>query len=568
MAASEPPAQTMDSESLLGKLEQLNAIGVALSREEDIDLLLERILRSAMDLTRADAGTIYSVTQESEDGPALRFRILVNRTLGMELGGSKGGEIDLPDIPFFDADGKPNDRLVAAYAAAHQVTVNIADAQHAAGFDFSGTREFNRRTGYVSQSFLTVPLIDHHRETIGVLQLINALAPDSGAIHAFTEEDRRLAESLASQAAIAYTKRRLLDQLAELFESLVSLINTAIDEKSPYTSRHCERVPELTMMIAEAVHATDSGPLAGFRMTDADRYELRIAGLMHDCGKITTPVHVMDKATKLETLFDRIHLLDARFDLLRRDAALIRLERLTDSPEDWQAIDAEYEQRLAELDADQAFLRRCNVGGETMAAADQERVGRIAAYRWTDRNGVEQPFLTPDEEACLRVPRGTLTEAERAVINYHIVSTIHMLEALPWPKHLRRVPEFAGGHHERMDGKGYPRGLTGAQMSVQARVMAIADIFEALTASDRPYKEAKPLSECLAIMARMVAEGHIDPDIYAVFVGQGIHLEYARRFLRPEQVDVAGAAPLAHRATETSRNDQHPEEDSHGGYAT
>ncbi len=524
----------MDSHPLLAKLEQLNAIGAALSREQDLTPLLERILHSAIELTGADAGTLYLTNSQR----ALEFRILVNRSMDIELGGSKGGRIDLPDIPIFNADGRPNDRLVAAYAAAHQATVNIADVETAEGFDFSGTREFNLRTGYVSQSFLTVPLIDHHRETIGVLQLINALDPDTGAIRAFSAEDQRLAESLASQAAIAYTKRRLIDQLAELFESLVNLINTAIDEKSPYTSKHCERVPELTMMIAEAVSRTESGPLAGFRMDDADRYELRIAGLMHDCGKITTPVHIMDKSTKLEALFDRIHVLDARFDILRRDAAIHRLESLLARPSEKAAIEADYRARLEVLEADRAFLHRCNIGGEFMAAADLEHVDRIAGYRWTDAQGVEQPFLSADEEACLRIARGTLTEEERHIINYHIVSTINMLEALPWPKHLRRVPEYAGGHHERMDGRGYPKGLTGTQMSVQARIMAIADIFEALTAGDRPYKKAKPLSECLAIMERMAADGHIDRDIYRVFVADRIHLEYARQFLRPEQVDV------------------------------
>ena len=527
--------RTMDTQALLDKLEQLNAIGVALSREEHITLLLERILHSAMDLTGADAGTIYLTNARQ----ALEFRILSNRSLGIELGGTGGGTIDLPDIPLFDDDGQPNDRMVAAHAAARQRTVSIEDAERAEGFDFSGTREFNRLTGYVSRSFLTVPLIDHHRDSIGVLQLINAMDPGTRAIRAFTQEDQRLAESLASQAAIAYTKRRLIDQLAELFEALVTLINNAIDEKSPYTSKHCERVPVLTMMIAEAVHQVDSGPLAGFRMTDADRYELRIAGLMHDCGKITTPVHVMDKASKLQTLFDRIHLVDTRFELLRRDAAIARLEALMARPDDGPAIEAQYQDRLRQLDDDQAFLRRCNQGGEGMAPADQDRVSRIAGYRWRDARGELRPFLDADETDCLRIPRGTLTDAEREVINHHIVSTINMLEALPWPRHLRRVAEFAGGHHERMDGKGYPRGLTGAQMPIQARIMAIADIFEALTAADRPYKPPKPVSECLAIMTRMAAEGHIDPDIYAVFLRDGIAQEYARHFLLPEQRDIA-----------------------------
>lgn len=524
----------MDTASLLDRLEHLTAVAVALSREKDITRLLEHILLSAIELTHADAGTIYEVNARQ----SLAFRIMVNRTLGLELGGSKGGKIDLPDIPLYDAAGQANDHMVAAYAATRQVTVNLADVEEANGFDFSGTQEFNRRTGYQSISFLTIPLIDHHQETIGVLQLINAVDPVNGAIRPFPAADQRLAESLASLAAIAYTKRRLIDQLTQLFESLVTLIDNAIDEKSHYTSKHCNRVPVLTMMLAEAVHRTGEGALADFHMSEEDRYELRIAALMHDCGKITTPEYVMDKATKLETRFDRIELLDSRFELLRRDAEIARLQALIADPHAQAEAEAAYRARLQQLAEDQAFLRRCNIGGETMAAADQANVSRIASYRWQDAQGGMQPFLSPEEEACLRIPRGTLTDAEREIINHHIVSTIHMLEALPWPKHLRHVPEYAGGHHERMDGKGYPKGLTGAQMSVQARIMAIADIFEALTASDRPYKNAKTLSESLGIMQRMAQEGHIDPDIFAVFVRENVPLDYAREYLQPAQIDL------------------------------
>ena len=310
--------------NLFRRLEQLNGIGAALSRERDIDRLLENILEAAKTITGADGGTLYSVT---EDQSALKFEILRTDSLGINLGGTTGKPIDLPLLPLRTADGGPNDSLVAAHAAIHDRTVNIADAYSAAGFDFSGTRAFDQRTGYRSQSFLTVPMKNHDLELIGVLQLINARDPDTGEVITFSQADQSLAESLASQAAIALTNRLLITQLERLFESFVNLINLAIDEKSPYTGGHCQRVPALTMMLAEAVDATREGPLAAFKMSDRDRYELKMAGLLHDCGKITTPVHVVDKATKLQTIYDRIGLVDTRFEVLKRDAELAALRR-------------------------------------------------------------------------------------------------------------------------------------------------------------------------------------------------------------------------------------------------
>jgi HD superfamily phosphodiesterase len=319
-----------------------------------------------------------------------------------------------------------------------------------------------------------VPMKNHENEIIGVLQLLNAINPKTGEISAFSPSDQRLAESLASQAAIALTNRMLIIQLEELFEPFISLINLAIDEKSPYTGGHCQRVPSLTMMIAEAVNETSEGPLRSFTMSDKDRYELKIAGLLHDCGKVTTPVHVVDKATKLETLFDRIHLIDTRFEVLRRDAEIVLLKEkallvAAGAPHgQLDAADARHRDRLRRLDEDRAFLRASNIGGEAMREPDQERVRAIAKYRWTDIAGHEANFLSEDELKNLTIRAGTLTGEERQIINHHIVATIKMLEALPWPKHLTNVPEYAGGHHERMDGKGYPKGLTREQMSVQA----------------------------------------------------------------------------------------------------
>jgi HD-GYP domain-containing protein (c-di-GMP phosphodiesterase class II) len=526
-------------EDLGQRLEQLNAIGASLSAERDINRLLESILSAAKTITRADGGTLYRVT----DDKTLRFEIVRTTSLEYYLGGTTGTPVPFYPIHLIGKDGKPNHSMVAAYAALTGKTVNIPDAYTAEGFDFSGTRNFDKKTGYRSKSFLTVPMKNHENEAIGVLQLINASDPNTGEIVPFSPSDQRLAESLASQAAIALTNRMLIIQLEELFESFINLMNTAIDEKSPYTGGHCQRVPQLTMMLAEAVNDMSEGPLAAFSMNDKDRYELKIAGLLHDCGKVTTPVHVVDKSTKLETIYDRIHILDTRFEVLKRDAeiALMKEKALLVAHgalrAEHDAADARHREHLRRLDDDRAFLRACNIGGESMRESDQERVKAIARYRWTDTSGHEANFLSEDELKNLTIRAGTLTGDERQIINHHIVATIKMLEALPWPKHLTNVPEYAGGHHERMDGKGYPKGLTRDQMSVQARVMGIADIFEALTAKDRPYKKGKTLSESLEILGKFRLNGHIDPDLFDVFVRKKVYRRYAELFLDKEQID-------------------------------
>ena len=522
------------ADDLVQRLEQLNAIGASLSAERDLNRLLETILTAAKSITRADGGTLYRLTEER----TLRFEILRTSSLKYYLGGTTGNAVPFYPIHLMGKDGKPNHSMVAAYAALTGKTVNIADAYTADGFDFTGTRNFDKKTGYRSKSFLTVPMANHENEIIGVLQLINALDPKTGEIVPFSPSDQRLAESLASQAAIALTNRMLINQLEQLFESFINLINSAIDEKSPYTGGHCQRVPALTMMLAEAVNETEQGPLSDFHMSDKDRYELKIAGLLHDCGKVTTPVHVVDKATKLEAIYDRIHLIDTRFEILKRDAEIAMLK--DGSPE----APAAYRERLRQIEEDRMFLRAANIGGERMLEDDIERVKRIAEYRWTDTSGHEAKFLSEDELKNLTIRAGTLTAEERQIINHHIVATLKMLEALPWPRHLKNVPEYAGGHHERMDGKGYPRGLKREQMSVQARVMGIADIFEALTAKDRPYKKGKTLSESLEILGKFSLNGHIDPDLFDIFVRRKVYQRYAEMFLDKEQIDAVDESKI------------------------
>ena len=531
-------------------IEELTDIGVALSAEKDHARLLEMILSKAKELTRADGGTLYSHTEDNR----LRFEIVITDSLGIHWGGTSGKEIDFPPLDLYDKDGKPNQFMVAAWAVISGETVNIKDAYTDTNFDFSGTRSFDQKTGYLSKSFLTVPMRNHENEIIGVLQLINAIDSKTGEVVPFSALDQKLVESLASQAAVTITNRNLIDAQRALFDAFIQLIADAIDEKSPYTAGHCRRVPVITAMLADAVCRVDSGPLRDFNMTDEEKYELEVAAWLHDCGKITTPEYVVDKGTKLETIYDRIGLVDTRFEVLKRDAVIEALHRQLRNHNGNGEIhlddDEELEKALRQIEKDREHVRQCNVGGEYITDEQVARIDAIASRQWVTPEGKQEAFLSNEEVQNLKIGRGTLTVREREIINNHVSVTIKMLESLPYPKHLRRVPEYAGGHHERMNGTGYPMGLTRDQMSIPARMVAIADVFEALTASDRPYKKAMSLSQALSILGQMKLDGHVDPDLFDVFMHDKIYIKYAREYLDQEHIDevdlnaIPGYTPL------------------------
>ena len=523
---------SMATEESRTRLPQLLDIARLIAREPDAARLVERILLAAKTATGADGGSVKLV---EDDRCTVSFAQDLNDTLGLHLGGTSGRPVDMHAPALYERDGTPNHRSVVTHCVLARESVRLDDAYAAEGFDFAGARAFDQAHGYRSRSFLAVPMIDHCDEVTGVLQLVNARSR-GGEAGRFTAEDQAFVEALTALAAIALDKQRLIERLEALFESLVRLINDAIDEKSPYTGGHCRRVPELTMMIADAAQRTRSGPLAAFRMSEGERRELWLAALLHDCGKITTPVHVVDKATKLSGLYDRMALVEMRFELAARDAELARLEALA-AGESEAAAQARHRAELDALAADRAFLREANRGSEQMSDEDVERVRAIAARRVRGPAGESAPLLNEDEVANLTIRCGTLNAAERAVINRHVSTTIRMLESLPWPRQLARVPEFAGGHHERVDGSGYPRGLKREQMSLPARMIAIADVFEALTAGDRPYKRAKTVGESLAILGQMKLSGHVDPDLFDVFIRERVWMDYARRFLDPAQLD-------------------------------
>jgi len=518
-------------------------IGLALSKEKDMNRLLEMILLEAKRIANSDGGTLYMMTDDGR----LRFEIMMTDSLDFHMGGTSGKDIPFYPVKLYTDEGEPNKSMIAAYVGLTGETVNITDAYKAKGFDFSGTKMFDEKTNYRSKSFLTVPLKNHEDEIIGVLQLLNAQAQKSKKIISFTSEIQKMVEALASQAAAAITNKNLIKDLENLFESFIKLIASAIDAKSPYTGGHCARVPEITMMLAEAVQQTKDGPFADVVFSEKEMYELKIAAWLHDCGKVATPEFVVDKSTKLETIYDRVHELETRFGILRRDEEIKRLKKelkferddslpLEEKAERVKDLQRGYRKTLRHLKSDLEFVKESNVGGEFMSGDKKDRVHQIANYRWKP-NGKVENFLSENEVYNLTIPRGTLTPEERKVINDHIVVTINMLEELPYPKHLQNVPEFAGGHHEKLDGTGYPMGLMKDEMTVQARIMAIADIFEALTAKDRPYKKGKTLSQAMRILGFMKNDAHIDVDLFDIFVKEKIYLQYAEGFLDPEQID-------------------------------
>ncbi len=542
----------------------------SLAAEKNFDTLLKRITQETMQVSQADGVLTYLVDEEQKFlEPCLLYE-------------SKRGDCSVDEVPrialaehneiadFLDNREPSLIRLDGDYRGVLQPVLKQLDAD--------------------VLNLVALPLHNRQNQAIGSLCLLFR----GSAEHVDEDEhEQQIAfiQALSGFAAVTLESRQLLMMQEALLNAFIKLIAGAIDAKSPYTGGHCQRVPALTRMLAEAACESDDPPFREFKLNDDQWDALEIASWLHDCGKVTTPEYVVDKATKLETIYDRIHEIRMRFEVLKRDADVRYWQQLAaggDSATFKRARDDAWRR----LDADFAFVAECNEGGEFMAAEKIERLQQIAERRWTrtldDRIGIsweekQRKERTPssplpaeerlladklehlidrtDSERMpadnpwgfkldvpehkynrgeiynLAVSRGTLTAEERFKINDHMVQTIVMLEKLPYPKHLRDVPMIAGCHHETMKGTGYPKRLTREQMPLPARMMAIADIFEALTAADRPYKKAKTLSEAVRILSFMNRDEHIDGDLFELFLRSGTWLRYGRSFLRPEQID-------------------------------
>ena len=508
---------TTSVESDLGdRLKRLNEIGVALSAERDLTVLLERILYEARRFTHADAGTLFLVEDDH-----LNFEIAQNDTLHSFMVGRAGGN-HVPPVPI-------NKESVSGYAAVTGEILNIDDVYTDTEHRFEGPKQYDRLSGYHTTSMLGAPMKDHEGEIIGVLQLINATDTATGEVTAFTMADEELIQSLASQAAVAIENVYLIGEMEKLFESFVQVMATAIDERSPYTGGHIKRVAEMTMVVARAVNRCNAGTLAHVKFNDDEMNELRMAAWMHDIGKITTPEWVVDKPTKLTTIYDRIDLLRARFALVRASIENDHLRQKLESLEGGNRVpddfESSYSEQISQVDEVLEFLERANTPGEFMQDEDLERLREIGSHSYS-LAGNSRPYLSSDEMENLSIRKGSLTDAERQKINDHAEMSIRMLKQIPFTRKLQQVTLIAGAHHEKLNGTGYPRGLKADEINVQARILALVDIFESLSADDRPYRSrAMPRELVLKILKEEVDANHIDGDLFELFLKEELYLE-------------------------------------------
>lgn len=531
--------------------------------EKDFTVIIEKIMDVAANACNADGGFFYSLNDDN----FLSLDYSFNKTLRISRRGSDN-IVYTPTVYITEKKNK-NPKSTVELCFFNNEVINFDNIYAATDIDNEFFASYDETHSYRTVSVLTLPIISRKRNIVGIAQFINA-QDNNGKTISFTSETQKTVLDICNLLGIVLENRSLNEAYGQLLESFIEVLARAIDAKSPYTGAHCQRVPVIARLLATAAVQEDSGPLRNFEMSSEDWYTLHIASWLHDCGKVTTPEYIVDKATKLETIYNRIHEIRNRFEILRRDAHIEYLKKRLNNVDTQENLQAEFVAKVKQLEEDFNFIAECNIGDKPITDDDVKRLediskiqfvryfNRMKGLSWAERDNVKTPELyeQPSFENLLQnredhffgqynrgelynleIRNGTINKEEREKINEHIVVTIDMLKALPFPKELSKVVEYAGAHHERIDGRGYPNGLTGEEMSTPAKIMAIADIFEALTANDRPYKEPKKLSEVLLIMQHMKNTGHIDPDLYKVFITNKVYMDYAEQYISPDQID-------------------------------
>ena len=515
------------------EIDDLVEIGSSLTSEKNFDVLMEKIMLGAKHFSDADGGTLYLLT---EDEKQLKFTVVQTDSLDIKMGGTQG-EITWPTLNLYNHDESPNNEMVAAMCALEGKLINIPDVYEAEGFNFEGTKKFDESTGYRTKSMLVIPMKDHEGDVIGVLQLLNKQDSYGNTI-SFTQEDKKLIHSMSSQAAVAITNNRLIAGLENLLDAFIKSTATAIGEKSLYTGGHINRVAEIAEMITKAVNE-DTEVYNHITYTEDEITQMSRAAWLHDIGKIVIPEYVVDKGTKLETIYDRINTVKTKFELAKKDLEIDFLKAclLIDDKDEIVALQENLGIQKNKLDDDLNFVISCNTGGEFMEDEKVKRIEEISKKILTINNE-QVNLLSQNEVYNLSIRKGTLTQEERTIINNHVTVSYNMLNTLPFPKKLKRVPVIAASHHKKVKGGGYgaPE-IMDLPMTLEDRILAVADVFEALTANDRPYKKANSLNTSLRILSFMVKDGDLDKDVVKFFVDKKLHLIYADKYLKDDQKD-------------------------------
>lgn len=504
------------------KFEEIMKINLAFTSQHDKKKLLEEILTLTRKLTNADAGTLYI---KSKDEKNLDFKVVQNSTLKIKLNDIKDSD-NWPSLPIYLDDGTANNKMVAVVCANEKRIINILDVYKTRKYKFDGTKKFDNTTKYRSKSMLVIPLINHENDVIGVLQLINKMK--NNEIITFDKFDEKVISSLSSQAAMALTNMQLLDSLEEFLNAFVSTIAKAIDAKSPYTKDHILKVEKIALLIANAINS-DETIYKDIKYSENDYKQIALAAWMHDIGKISMPDYVLDKATKLEKIYDRIDLIEQRFELIKKDKEIEYLKK--------QISQEEFDKSIEELTNYTTFIKRINLGGEFMDDKDLLKLEKISKLTYKKDN-IETPLISSDEYYNLSIRKGTLTKEEIDIIKNHAQLSLDMISGLPFPKKYKDVLNIACNHHEKLNGTGHPRGLSKENITLEDRIMILSDIFEALTSSSRPYKKAMKLSTVKNILQNMYEKDELDKDLTEFFFNHDIFKQYSNEALNPEQLDL------------------------------
>ncbi len=527
------------------EIHELNQIGVALSSEHDPERLLSLILTKSREFTRSDAGSIYLV--ENVAGPDDHQSLLFNPAPGESLPGIAASEHEQPqrlrfmlaqndtvEVPFRQITMEIDEHSIAGYVALTGEIVNITDAyEPPSDVPYTINRKFDEDSGYRTRSILAVPMRDQKEKIIGVLQLINAKREFSARLDSpeavdqqvvpYSPRQQEIVLSLASQAAVTYENSQLYDAIHRLFEGFVRAAVTAIETRDPATSGHSFRVANLTLALAEAVDRAGNGLYAPVHFTRDQMREIRYASLLHDFGKVGVREEVLVKAKKLYPA--QMELIQQRFAFVRRTLEKEVLESkvnhlIQKGDENFSFLEKDLDERLgrtlAQLDEHLLAVTRANQPS-VLPEAEFGMLDAISRMQYADLNGSLKPLLTPEEVHLLSIPQGSLDEEERLQIEAHVVHTVAFLKQIPWTSELRNVPDIARGHHEKLNGTGYPYKLSAPEIPLQTRMMTISDIFDALAAADRPYKKAVSVERALEILELSVREGELDTALFAIF---------------------------------------------------